>query len=115
MLYYMFKDLSETENIIFILIGILIVILLFINRNKIFSGFENNTVSSNENSDLDENGFIKNELKPSYWYNYAPSEIRSKCFDCDASSNEKHPSNCFDCEIKGGRPIDKLYNRVLSR
>jgi hypothetical protein len=104
-------ELSNIDTILFILIGLLVLILFYLNINKIFSGFQNNT---NE-SDLDENGFIKNELKPSYWYNYAPSEIRSKCFDCDASSNNRHPSNCFDCELKGGRPVDKLLNRVLSR
>ncbi len=108
------QELSNIDIIIFVVIGFLIIILLFINKNKIFSGFQNNTTSSNE-SNLDENGLIKNELKPSYWYNYAPSELRSKCFDCDASSSYKHPSNCFDCEIKGGRPVDKLFNRVLSR
>ena len=104
-------ELSQIDIILYAMIGLLILILLYLNRNKIFSGFQNNT---NE-GDLDENGFIKNELKPSYWYNYAPSEIRSKCFDCDASSNNRHPSNCFDCELKGGRPVDKLLNRVLSR
>ena len=104
-------ELSQIDIILYAMIGLLILILLYLNKNKIFSGFQNNT---NE-GDLDENGFIKNELKPSYWYNYAPSEIRSKCFDCDASSNNRHPSNCFDCELKGGRPVDKLLNRVLSR
>ena len=107
-------DLSDIDTILFILIGLLVLVLFYLNINKIFSGFQNNTISSNE-SELDENGFVKNELKPSYWYNYAPSEVRSKCFDCDASSDFKHPSNCFDCELKGGRPVDKLFNRVLSR
>ncbi len=93
----------------------MIIILIYINRNILLSGFQNNTTLSTNNSELDENGFIKNELKPSYWYNYAPSEERSKCFDCDASSDYKHPSNCIDCEIPGGRPIDKLLNRVLTR
>ena len=111
MLYYM---LSETDTILFVLIGISIIVLIFVNKNKIFNTFQNNTTSSNQ-TELDENGFIRNELKPSYWYNYAPSEIRSKCFDCDASSNYIHASNCIDCETKGGRPIDKLFNRVLTR
>jgi hypothetical protein len=104
-------ELSNIDTILFILIGLLVLILFYLNINKIFSGFQNNT---NE-SDLDENGFIKNELKPSYWYNYAASEIRSKCFACDAEGKYLHPSNCIDCEMKGGRPIDKLLNRVLTR
>ncbi len=111
--------LNNRNIIIFLIIGI-IVILIIVNNKKIFGGFQNNTTSTStpnmdSNSQLDENGFIKNELKPSYWYNYAPSEERSKCFACDASSEYKHPSNCIDCETKGGRPIDKLFNRVLTR
>ncbi len=107
--------LNNEQIILFSLIGIIIILLLIINRNKIFSGFQNNTTSSTNNSELDENGNIKNELKPSYWYNYAPSEERSKCFACDAESNLRHPSNCIDCETSGGRPVDKLFNRVLTR
>ncbi len=108
-------DIPKNDIIILLILLVFIIILLYVNKNKIFSGFENNTTSTTRTtSSLDENGFIKNEIIPSYWYNYAPSEIRSKCFDCDASSSNKHPSNCFDCEI-GGRPVDKLFNRVLSR
>lgn len=110
---------NNRDIIIFSIIGIMIIILIIVNAKKIFSGFQNNTTSSitnmASNYQLDENGFIKNELKPSYWYNYAPSEERSKCFACDASSEYKHPSNCIDCEKKGGRRIDKLFNRVLTR
>ncbi len=98
-----------TKNQIIIIIIFLILLILIINKETVLSTFQNNT------DDLDENGLIKNEIKPSYWYNYAPSEIRSKCFDCDATSKYKHSSNCIDCETKGGRPIDKLFNRVLSR
>jgi hypothetical protein len=112
----------KTEEIILIIL-ILIIILLYVNKKKIFNKFENNTdkiPTTTSQSDLDENGFIKNEfakneLNPSYWYNYAPSEIRSKCFACDTTSNYQHPSNCIDCEMKGGRPIDKLLNKVLTR
>jgi hypothetical protein len=106
-----------TEEIIFIIIITSIIILLYLNKKKLFNKFENNTgqIPTTSQSELDENGFVKNELNPSYWYNYAPSEIRSKCFACDATSNYQHPSNCIDCEMKGGRPIDKLFNKVLTR
>ena len=50
-----------------------------------------------------------------YWNDYYQSDTRSKCFDCDRTSNFKHGSNCFDCELKGGRKVDKLLNRVLTR
>ncbi len=102
--------LSENELIIFGIFVFVIAIILLANKQNIFSTFQNNT-----KSELDENGFIKTNLVPSYWYNYASSEERSKCFDCDSSSTYKHPSNCIDCETKGGRPIDKLFNRVLTR
>jgi hypothetical protein len=112
-----------TEEIILIITIILIIILLYVNKNKLFNKFENNTdpiPTTTSASELDENGFVKNEfskneLNPSYWYNYAPSEVRSKCFACDATSKFRHPSNCIDCETKGGRPVDKLLNRVLTR
>jgi len=109
MLYYMF---TETELTIFSIFVLFIAIILLINKYNIFNTFQNNTTSSAE---LDENGFDKSNIVPSYWYNYAPSEERSKCFDCDASSSFKHPSNCIDCELKGGRPVDKLFNKVLTR
>ena len=104
---------NNIETLIYVVIGILIIVLIYVNKDKIFNGFENNA-ASNE-SELDKNGFVKNELVPSYWYNYLPSDTRSKCFACDAESNYRHPSNCIDCEIKGGRPVDKLLNRVLTR
>ncbi len=107
---------TETELTVFSIFVLFIAIILFINKNNIFSTFQNNTTSSKESeSELDENGFVKSNMVPSYWYNYAPSENRSKCFDCDASSSYKHPSNCIDCEMKGGRSVDKLLNRVLTR
>jgi hypothetical protein len=111
MLYYM---LSETELTIFGVFVLFIAIILLINKNNIFSSFQNNTTTS-VSSELDENGFVKSNIVPSYWYNYASSEVRSKCFDCDATSQYRHPSNCIDCETKGGRPVDKLLNRVLTR
>ena len=104
------------EEIILLILIVLIIILIYINRNKLYSTFENNTtLTTSSQTELDENGFIRNELKPSYWYKYLPTDIRSKCFACDAESNYRHPSNCIDCEINGGRPIDKLLNRVLTR
>ena len=106
--------LSERDLTIFAIIVLFIVIILFIYHNNIFSSFQNNTTTSVP-SELDENGFVKSNIVPSYWYNYASSETRSKCFDCDNSSKYRHPSNCIDCETKGGRPVDKLYNRVLTR
>ena len=118
MLNKILNDVLNNKNIImFVVLGILIIILIISNRKRIFGGFQNNTTSSQniDNSTLDENGFIKNELKPSYWYNYAPSEERSKCFACDAESDVRHPNNCYDCEKNGGRPVDKLLNRVLTR
>ena len=50
-----------------------------------------------------------------YWSSYNMSDTRSKCFDCDRTSKFKHGSNCFDCELKGGRGVNKLFNKVLTR
>ena len=58
---------------------------------------------------------IKDKKIIGYWNDYYQSDTRSKCFDCDRTSPYKHGSNCFDCEIKGGRSVDKLLNRVLTR
>jgi hypothetical protein len=108
--------LTTLEIIVFVIIIFLTIFLLYINKKKMFNKFENNEKTQPiDNNELNESGFYKNELKPSYWYNYAASEIRSKCFACDANSNYRHPSNCIDCEMKGGRPVDKLLNRVLTR
>ncbi len=109
-----------TKNEIILIIVILILLLLIIiYKNDILNTFQNNTSSNNTTStttsELNENGFIKSNIVPSYWYNYQPSEIRSKCFDCDAEKKYKHPSNCIDCETKGGHKIDKLFNRVMTR
>ena len=70
-----------------------------------------------ENFVLDENGFETDEkaIKPSYWYNYFTTDTRSKCFDCDKASGLEHGTQCFDCEKEGGRKVDKLLNRVLTR
>ena len=112
--------------ILFILVAI-ILILVYINRSRIIGTFNNSNYSefkydpnSLKDSSLDENGLLKNEfskdgINPSYWYNYAATEGRSKCFACDAASNLMHGSNCIDCETKGGRPVDTLLNKVLTR
>jgi len=62
-----------------------------------------------------ENPITKDKIYPSYWYGYFPGDTRSKCFDCDNTSNFEHGTNCFDCEIPGGRQINPLLNRVLTR
>ena len=103
---------NNIKIFIYIIIGILVILIIYNEKDKLFSNFENNNTTT---SNLDENGLVKNEIKPSYWYNYLPSDTRSKCFACDAESNYRHASNCIDCEIKGGRPVDKLLNRVLTR
>jgi hypothetical protein len=51
----------------------------------------------------------------SYWNKYMKSDTRSKCFDCDRTSKYKHGSQCIDCETEGGRKVDDLLNRVLTR
>ncbi len=55
------------------------------------------------------------QFVPSYWYDYSKSDTRSKCFSCDQSSKYRHGTECFDCELKGGRKIDPELNRVLTR
>ena len=119
--------LSTTNIIILFIIVAIILILLYINRSRIFGHFDNSNYSefkyepnTLKDSSLDENGLLKNEfpkdgMYTSYWYNYAATEGRSKCFACDAEGKYKHGSNCIDCETKGGRPINNLLNRVLTR
>lgn len=116
---------NDPNFLIFSIVLLFIVILVYINRHRLFDKFTNYSEFSSdpkslENSSLNNNGFLKNEfdknnMSPSYWYNYAPSENRSKCFACDAESNLIHGSRCIDCEKKGGRPVDELLNRVLTR
>ena len=113
----MFDDLNF---LILAIMFLFIVILVYINRNSLFENFINYSDFSTDpknlkNSSLNENGFEKKEILPSYWYDYARSENRSKCFSCDATSNLIHGSRCIDCEKKGGRPVDELLNRVLTR
>ncbi len=108
--------ISTANVIILLIISFFILYLLYINSLNTEHETNVSTQSTVQSeSELDENGFLKNELKPSYWYNYAPSEDRTKCFACDAEGKYRHPSNCIDCELKRGRPVDKLLNRVLTR
>lgn len=51
----------------------------------------------------------------SYWNKYLKTDTRSKCFDCDRTSKYRHGSQCIDCETEGGRKVDTLLNRVLTR
>ena len=111
---------NDPYLLIFAIVFLFIVILVYINRKLFFENFINYSEFSSdpkslENSTLNENGFDKTTISPSYWYNYAPSENRSKCFACDATSNLQHGSRCIDCEKKGGRPVDESLNRVLTR
>jgi hypothetical protein len=118
----------DLNLLIFAIVFLLIVILVYIYRHRIFDNFNNSNYSEYSSPDpksldtslLDENGFLKKnetnkDITPSYWYNYAPGETRSKCFACDAASNLQHGSRCIDCEKKGGRPVDELFNKVLTR
>jgi len=46
--------------------------------------------------------FNSNEFIAPYWYGYMNNEKkRSKCLDCDNTSNLPHPQKCFDCEKQG--------------
>lgn len=67
------------------------------------------------NENLENNQTTSSVVHPSYWYSFFPNDTRSKCFDCDATSKYQHGVPCFDCEIPGGRPVNKLLNRVLTR
>ena len=91
------------ELYIIIAVFLFIIILLFINST-------NETFQNGENIKTTPTLPII-----SYWYKYLKSDTRSKCFDCDKTSKYRHGSNCFDCEIKGGRSIDPELNRVLTR
>ena len=58
----------------------------------------------------------------SYWNKYMHfADKRSKCIDCDNSSNLKHPQKCFDCEkeetannIMNEENSDKLNEIMMS-
>lgn len=85
------------------IILIVIVITLVVKRQDNFA----DTTSVNQQ--------IQDKIYPSYWYGYNSSDTRSKCFDCDRTSKYEHGTTCFDCEIPGGRQINPLLNRVLTR
>ena len=93
--------------IIGIIISIIIIIIILLSISNSNEKFEdtNNIITTPSTT----------KSKPSYWYNYDKSDSRSKCFDCDNSSKYAHGSNCIDCEIEGGRKVDTLLNRVLTR
>ena len=88
-----------------IVLTIGIIIIIFIRQNEKFADIQQPI----------ENPVTKDKIYPSYWYGYYTSDTRSKCFDCDYTSNYEHGTTCFDCEIPGGRQINPLLNRVLTR
>ena len=87
--------------IIAIIISLIFLIILF--------------TISNSQEKFEDTNVTTSVPKPSYWSNFFKSDTRSKCFDCDNSSNLRHGSNCIDCEIEGGRKVDPILNRVLTR
>ena len=91
-------------NTIIILIIIIIIIVIVCKKTKKES-FDTTTSTVEEPS----------KFVPSYWYNYSKSDTRSKCFSCDQTSKYRHGTECFDCELKGGRKIDPELNRVLTK
>ncbi len=91
-------------NTIAILIIIIIIILIVSKTNKKEPFETTSTIVAQPT-----------RFVPSYWYDYSKSDTRSKCFSCDQTSKYRHGTECFDCEIKGGRKIDPELNRVLTR
>jgi hypothetical protein len=89
-------------NTILIILIIIIIIVAIKTNNK--EPFETTTTIQEPT-----------QFVPSYWYDYSKSDTRSKCFSCDQSSKYRHGTECFDCELKGGRKIDPELNRVLTR
>ncbi len=106
------------DLVLFIIIVILSLILI---SNKI-EGFEDKAVNKVTNmatttarvAATTATDLLK-LFRPSYWSSYLKSDTRSKCFSCDESSDLRHGSNCIDCEIPGGRPVDPLLGRVATR
>ena len=88
-----------------IILTIIIIVLIIVKQRDNFADIQQPI----------ENPITKDKIYPSYWYGYYPTDTRSKCFDCDYSSKYEHGTNCFDCEIPGGRQINPLLNRVLTR
>lgn len=84
---------------------IIVIIIIIISKTTTTEKFETPTTTVTET----------NKFVPSYWYDYSKSDTRSKCFSCDQSSKYRHGTECFDCELKGGRKIDPELNRVLTR
>ncbi len=97
-----------------IIIGIIILLfiiglIIYFKESEKFENIQTTSVRPVKNTTSSTPFF------PSYWYKYDTSDTRSKCFDCDATSKYRHGVPCFDCEIPGGRSIDKNLNRVLTR
>lgn len=97
-------DFSEPSIILLIIIFTFIIIIYLCRYKK-----------NDHFSDIIEPSEQTSKMKPSYWYSYYPTDTRSKCFDCDRTSPYQHGTNCFDCEIPGGRKVNSLLNRVLTR
>ena len=91
--------------IICIILTVIIIVLIIIKPREKFADIQQPI----------ENPETKDKIYPSYWYGYYPTDTRSKCFDCDSTSKYEHGTTCFDCEIPGGRQVNSLLNRVLTR
>jgi len=91
--------------ILCIILTVIIIVILIFKKSEPFVDLQTPII----------NPLNKDKIYPSYWYGYFPSDTRSKCFDCDNTSNYEHGTTCFDCEIPGGRQINPLLNRVLTR
>jgi hypothetical protein len=93
-------------SIILLIIIFILIIIIYACRYKKNDYFSADVTTTSEQT---------SKMKPSYWYSYYPTDTRSKCFDCDRTSPYQHGTNCFDCEIPGGRKVNSLLNRVLTR
>jgi hypothetical protein len=100
----------STQHFIYIIFGLLVLAGIYILYSSTRSEKLDNTTTTTTTSINEDDA-----IKASYWYNYYPNDNRSKCFDCDATSKYRHGSNCIDCEIEGGRKVNKLLNRYLTR
>ena len=104
----------STQHFMYIIFGLLVLAGIYIlyssTRSAKLDKLDNTPVTTNTSNNNEDDA-----IKASYWYNYYPNDNRSKCFDCDATSKYRHGSNCIDCEIEGGRKVNKLLNRYLTR
>jgi hypothetical protein len=96
--------MAELIYIVLIIISLIICVIITTNTCKRKTDkFTNNIITTQV-----DNTNTKKVL-PIY------ESTRSKCFDCDRTSNFRHGSKCFDCEIYGGRQIDTFFNKMLVR